>query len=163
MSAPSRRSRESEYIKYGMLAVRSLEAINKPLDDKEITPEEEGVLNKASDFLNEIANGADLVSTGHYQGHNSTASMKALDFAMGPLEHLRDAVEDKEVASFFRQMADAIQAVSRNQLTDENRESLKNAAMFFQVLNDSLLESISSGKPRVGRVKERTNRQRAFI
>lgn len=149
MSSPNQDLREIELIKFGLLAARTIEVADKLLQGTPLHPEEKQIIVKASDFLQEIANGAELVTIGRYRGHNSIASMRALDYAMEPLERLRDLVADKEIADVFRHMSEILQAAeARPSAVDV--PIIKQIREFFVALNDSLLEAIKKQNPPVG-------------
>lgn len=153
MSAPNQHHKEADLIKFGLLATRTVGAINKLLAGDSLSPEENDILGRASEFLLDIANGAELVSKGHYQGHNSVTSMRALDYALGPLERLRDFVADKEIADVFQQMSDVLRQVISVKLENKDGELIKQIAKFFEALNDSLLDAVDRHSPPVGSTK----------
>jgi len=139
--------REAEYLGCGFLAVQSQETIARRLGRKELTDEDKLILGRASEFLKNIADGADLVSTGRSGAHNSRASMQALDFAMGPLESLQSLIGDGKIAEFFRGLATATEKASHDEI---DTEQLQCSKQFFEVLYHSTLETLNNDFPQLG-------------
>jgi len=148
MSGPNTMLREAEYLDCGFLAAQSQETISKLLGEKPLSESDRQILGAASDFLNKVSDGANLVSTGRSERHNSRASMQALDVAMGPLEVLHDLIRDGEVADFFKGLAEATKKASGGD--NSQIEQLENSKRFFQVLYNSTLKTLNNDFPPLG-------------
>lgn len=148
MTTRHQRLRNAEHINYGFLAVKSAESLEKFLKDSPLTPEDLKVLEKSKDFFHELSEGVELVSTGTYSGGNSIASMQALDFAIGPLEVLQDALQDKKLSDLASAIENKIDLVIKNRkpTTKSEREVYSNLVQFFHALNESLLEDLSRSR-----------------
>ncbi len=149
MSAPNHHMREADMVKFGLLASRAIEATEKLTKGSALSDEERDIVKRASDFLQEVANGAELVSKGLYRGHNSMDSMRALDYAMGPLEQLREFVADQEIADVFRQMSETLRE-NEIKLQQKDFNVIKQIEKFFEALNDSLIQAADKQNPPVG-------------
>jgi len=152
MSAPNHYIRDAEHINYGFLSVRAVEVFKKLKNKQTLSAEDNDILNRVVTFLSQIADGAELISAGSYQGCNAMASMDALNLAMGPLERLQDLIEDKDISAFFRQLFKDVQLLvsAKSKISTKNQKLLDTVIMFFEALSLSLLETIGSGKPRLG-------------
>ena len=141
MSGPLLDEKKAEYINFSFLAVLASRAITAILDATPPGPEELQALPKAERFLRDISSGAAFVTTGnHVQGFDAVRSVNALDFAMGPMETLEQLLVDKDIASYFGEVA---AAVSRSEnlehaLTENERSLLEFASNFFSALYESL-------------------------
>lgn len=150
MTTRHQRLRNAEHINYGFLAVKSAESLGKFLNETPLTPEDLKVLKKSKDFFRELSEGVELVHTGTYSGGNSIASMQALDFAIGPLETLQDALEDEELSELASSIEEKIDRVIKNQkpVAKSEREVYFSLVQFFHALNESLLEDLSRSHTR---------------
>lgn len=148
MSGPNVMLREAEYLDCGFLAAQSQETISKILGDQSLSDKDKRTLEDASEFLNKIADGAELVSTGRSNFHNSRTSMQALDFAMGPLEILSGSINDGKVADFFRELAAAMVQASQGSAADHDK--LEMTKEFFEILYGSAIETLNSDFPKLG-------------
>lgn len=153
MSAPRFESMASEYINYGFLSAKAVNAIESILAGQCLSQDEARVLKRAEGFLRDVSSGAVLVKTGSFNGNNPNEAMAALDIAMNPIEFLQDAIKEKEIASFFTEMAQAIEE-SQTQLgevpSSAKKDKLDNAKFFFDCLYSSLQDSLSAGRPSIG-------------
>lgn len=142
MSAPHEYTKESQNIEYSFLALRSQEALKKILEQTLITDDEIEILDKASIFLQDIAEGANLISTGKAtKGHNVRQSIEALDYAIDPLKTLKDLQEQEDIADFFRKIAEAVHNIDKDTslvISSEKRKNLEAAMAFFDALFQSL-------------------------
>ncbi|MFV2058294.1 MAG: hypothetical protein ACC707_17650 [Thiohalomonadales bacterium] len=166
MSAPSHRIRQAEHISYGLLAINAIDALEKLIQKNELTDSDYTALSKASVFLVDIANGADLVTKASYHGHNSLASMNALDVAIGPLEQLQDLVQDKkEIASILRQLADKLQTIaeSKQPIMGNDEHRLLSLNKFFEGLNNSLVREMTRSRQKLGSSRSSNSRNNIAI
>lgn len=148
MSSPTQYSKESDHLKYGFLAVKSSEAINRVLREQPLSDGDLEILSKASTFLQNIAEGAQLVSTGKLsQGQNSRESIEALDYAIDPLESLKDVPLHGDIADYFRQLAESVpDGKTKISISTEKRKHLEVAMDFFNALYDSLVVALGEHK-----------------
>lgn len=140
MSAPAFESKVADYIGQGFLAIKAKNALKAILGGKTLTVQEREVLLKAEKFLKEIASGASLVSTGEARGIKPMDSMIALDYAMDPIEHLRDLLGNREVSDFFNDLANSVgQSAQGDAKAQSAGEPMLNFAVsFFDALYLSL-------------------------
>lgn len=145
MSAPNNQAIDSENLKYGFLAARAEEALNKKLENQELSGDDIRILSEAHLFLNTLAEGAELVETGVYRGHNSRESMRALRMAMDPLKQLSEAQQQPEIADYFQKLT---RALDPKVLATSNYdpELLRAAERFFQLLYGFLTTAISRNR-----------------
>lgn len=152
MSAPGHRIRHAEHISYGLLAVNSADVITKLLQSKSLSQRDYDALSQAAEFISNIADGADLVTRANYNGHSSTASMKALDVAIGPLEQLQGLAQDqKAIADTLRTIANKLSAIatSKQTFTTKDRPTFERLNVFFERLNNSLMKEMMRGRQRL--------------
>ena len=154
MSAPSQHLRQAEHISYGLLAANSVDALNKLIHEANLTQRDQENLQKAAIFLSDIADGADLITNATYRGHNSLASVKAFDVAIGPLEKLQNLAQDEKVVDILRYLSDLVQnAIQDRELAQRNRDSYKGLTDFFSTLNQSLMREMVRGRQALRRTK----------
>lgn len=163
MSAPSHRIRQAEHISYGFLAVNSIEALERLLGGDAMRDTDTKALQKASEFITDIADGAELVTKGSYPGHNSTASMKALDVAIGPLEQLQDLAQDKKVvAEKLRSIASKLDSIIERggKMPDNDQAFFESLIRFFQSVNKSLMREMTRNRQKIPSTKNFVGRHR---
>ena len=148
MSAPHRYTKDAENLKYGFLAARSRESINKILAGTHLNETEQETLESAREFLNTVADGVEFVSTGHSRGHNSMESVYVLDYIMDPLSNLNLVRQDEDISTYLTQLSNSFaNAVSKAEsLSDEDKENLKEAEDFFDAMYKSLLTAMSTNR-----------------
>ena len=153
MSAPTFESRESEYINYGFLSIKAGNAIKAILGGQSLSIEDKQALERAEKFLKDISSGVNLVTTGVYKhGSNPNETMAALDYAIDPIVLLQDIIKNQDISGFFDEMADAIHVSAfKSGEPNDNEDMLGNAQQFFDFLYTSLLASLNSGRPSIGR------------
>lgn len=138
MSAPSLAERDAEYLKYGFLSIKAGNAIRTRLEGDALSHEEQEVLRHADELLRQISSGAELATSGNFQGNDvdPLASMEALDFARDPIRHIQGQVKIQQLAKLFASMAEAVETCSRSKgpPTPEQRDTLSTVASFFDAL-----------------------------
>lgn len=149
MSAPSHYAKEAEQIKYSLLAAKAKESISKLLGDEQLSEEDKHCLTKAANFLKSVADGAQLVSSGHYSGHNSREAMQHLQIAIDPIKHLEKINENQEISSYISELANALSlAISDSKKLKEEgaKRDVKSASDFFNAMFDHLLLAITENQ-----------------
>lgn len=157
MSAPAFETRAADYIGQSFLAIKAKKAINVFLKGEALSESEKEVLFKAHKFLKEIASGASLVATGESKGFKPMESMAALNYAMDPIESLRDLLGDRDIATFFNEMADSVELGAKGSLDalPAKGEMLQFAVSFFEALYKSLSKSLDRNNHPLGGSAER--------
>ncbi len=152
MSAPGFETRTADYIGQGFLAVKAKNAIGAFLDGKPLSQGDKEVLLKAERFLKEIASGASLVATGKAMGFRPMESMLALDYAMDPIQRLRDLLENREVSEFFCEVAESVQLGAQGDpgVLPAKEKMLRFAVSFFDTLYLSLSSTLDRSHHALG-------------
>ncbi len=150
MSATHQYAKEAEELRYGFLAVKAKEAINKSLKPTDLNQNDFDVLNNASSFLNSISEGARLVGTKDLQGHHSSESLAALTLALHPLESLQCIADDtdRSIADFFGALAKTLDNVvaANGRASEDQIPELQIAASLFAEIYHSLKASLSESR-----------------
>jgi hypothetical protein len=114
MSAPTIEYKQSKYLDYGFLAARAEQAAARLVQGEALSESDRQALAAGSDFLKQVASGASALTSGDYRVQNLTGAMEALEFAMDPLEQLRDALAGGDIGQLLGETADAVsQSASR--------------------------------------------------
>lgn len=153
MSAPSQEFRHSKFLDYAFLAARSEKAVSEMIGEVQLSEEDRMVLNQASDFLRNVATGAQALTSGNYHVRNFSAAMEAIEVAMNPLEGLSGVLKDRDVAQALSETADVISAkASESPMQPLNEHELEEAKLFkafFDLFYRFILAKIDE-KSRVG-------------
>src|SRR5687767_2092511 len=138
MSAPNVMQREASLIGYGILSVKATSALRSALDQQPLSTDDREALRRAAEFLEEIAAGTQIATTGTWrQGVRPSRSMAALDFAAAPMESVRGSIRGS-VPLFFAQMATAVASGANNRLGPQRRVAALTALRFFEAFQRSL-------------------------
>ena len=73
-----------------------------------LSSEDRSILTDASNFMRQVATGAQALATGNYQVGNFTRAMEALEVAINPLEELSAALNDRDISSVLSEAADLV-------------------------------------------------------
>ena len=135
MSAPAKFQQDAEIIKLGFLADRTKATLQKLLDNAPLDQGDIEILEKASEFLDEISDGAEIVTSGTVHNANANQSLVAVDFAIRLLEALPNLVADnEELSACFTKLSSAIS--DRDPL---ERDSIESARDFFSEFSSKLI------------------------
>jgi hypothetical protein len=152
MGSPNQLMREAESISYGFLAAKTSSVLREVLEGKPIGADDQHVLEDASQFLQDISDGARFTANGNFrEGANPSRSIAALDVAFGAIDLLKQLVkQEKEVATLFERLAQAVRAARVGQVTAEIADSVRTADRFFEALGAWLSNELHSQKPLIG-------------
>lgn len=142
MSAPFFETKTDDYLGKSFLAIRTRNAISSLLDGRELSENDRVILQKAKKFLEDVSSGAHFVAKGSQAlgAVKPVELMSALDYAMDPIETLKELIEDDKVADFFNEMATSVDRGINNphEALATNKGMLEIALRFFEALYKSL-------------------------
>lgn len=156
MSAPKVGMREANEVSYGFLAERTSIALLQALNARSLSEDDLAILQRASSFLNEIADGALNTATGSFaEGVRPSTSIAALEVALGPLESLKQLVrnDQHQIAPVFRRLADAVGAVKSGRVRRTERPSIQEAQIFFDEMSGWLANELQNRKRSAARAR----------
>lgn len=131
MSAPGQEFRHAKFLDYAFLAAKSEKAVSGMITDGQLSDEDRSVLNQASNFLRQVATGAQALTTGNYQVGNFNAAVEALEVAMDPLQELSEALKDRDIAQVLSETAQVISTkAAESPLRPLNSDELEDAKLF---------------------------------
>lgn len=143
MSAPSLQYQNAKFMNYGFLAAKAEKAVHALCQKQPLTAEEVAVLKDGSEFLKQVATGAQALSSGNYQVQNLKSAMEAFEFVIDPLEQLGDALNQMDIAAALNDAADTVV-----KLGDQGTENISNEQLqeleLFRVFYESFYSFICS-------------------
>src|SRR5581483_7889823 len=112
-----RELQQADYLNYGFVSLHASDAIQSLMEGKPLSSRNRESLSDARQFLETVASGVDLVTSGETHGHDLDAvdSVGALGIAMDPLERIQKTLASPGAAELIRSLAEALEAGS-NQL-----------------------------------------------
>lgn len=151
MSAPHQFAIESQNIGYGFLA-SSLAEILRSRPQSALDDVSTDRFRQAVEFLNDVVRGAEAVS-GKCDALATERSINALGYAMQPISALHEAVKSNEdFVRIFQEMSACLEKISKERSLlprdDNDEHQLKRAAIFFEVLAQRILSSLSTVRMR---------------
>ena len=158
MSAPKLAMRDVNEISQGFLAERAALVLDQALKNKTLTADDLAVLRRAAAFLNEIADGGLNTATGQFtEGVRPSASIAALEVALGPLETLKQLVrnDQDQIAPVFRRLATAVSSATSGRVRNPERDSIVEAHHFFDEMSGWLANEIHNRKRSMARARSR--------
>lgn len=108
MSAPSQELQKAKLLDYAFLAAKAERASAAMISSTPLSIEDRSVLTEASNFMRQVATGAQVLATGNYQVGNFTRAMEALEVAINPLEELSAAMNDRDISSVLSEAANLV-------------------------------------------------------
>jgi hypothetical protein len=147
MSDPSLQIRNAQTIKFGMLAARSSHAIARAVSHEALSEEDRDILQKAENFLHEVAEGAAFITSGTQTCGSAFRSTEALGYALRPIESL-DLIGSGEAPEIFEHLAAAVKQIAAGRASELEPEDVSNAQAFFERLYSSLLGLIEHNRLR---------------
>jgi len=133
MSAPNAFQQNAELMKYGFLADRAQASIQKVINKEALDQEDAEIMDKASAFLQDICDGAELITTGSSHSANAHDSLLAINFALDLLNRLPGIIRDNEgMPQYFSEMSEALKTNSIDS------PAFENAQVFFNRLGENL-------------------------
>ncbi|MBT3010967.1 MAG: hypothetical protein KME41_04505 [Candidatus Thiodiazotropha sp. (ex Lucina pensylvanica)] len=157
MSAPHLELKETEYLSLGFMANSAETTLKTLLAGKQPSDEEIKSLKKATSFLNDIASGADFITTGQLSANfNPSRSLEALNFAMGPIDALKKVMKDDDVATFFRGIAQAVNNIYDRKSIESDRIHIEEAEEFFSIFYQWVIAELNARQPSLGPPKPRS-------
>jgi len=146
MSAPNQELQKAKLLDYAFLAAKAERASAALIANTPLSPEDRSVLNEASNFLRQVATGAEALSTGNYQVGNFTRAMEALEVAINPLEELSSALNDRDISAVLSEAADMmsskINGTNGERLADTELEDAQLFKSFFDLFYRFVLNKI---------------------
>lgn len=147
MSDPSLQLRSAQTIRFGLLAARSSSAIDRAMARLELSTEDQAILAKAEEFLRQVADGAQFVSTGVQAGGSALRTTEALGYALNPIESL-GFFQDREVPETFNSFARTVHEIAAGNAADVDPNIVGGVKAFFDRLYISLRSLIEHNRLR---------------
>jgi hypothetical protein len=108
MSAPTLGYQQAKYLDYGFLAAKAEKAAKALAEKRPLTEEDRAALEHGSEFLKQVAAGAQALTSGNYQVQNLKGAMEAFEVAVDPLEQLGDILAHGDIARALNGAAEAV-------------------------------------------------------
>lgn len=129
---------QADYLNYGFVSLHASDAIQTLMEGKPLSSRNRESLSDARQFLETIASGVDLVTSGEAHGHDVDAvdSVGALGIAIDPLERIQKTLASPGAAELIRSLADALEACA-NQVAGvsaDMRHQLQSAKVLFDAI-----------------------------
>jgi hypothetical protein len=132
-----RELQQADYLNYGFVSLHASDAIQTLMEGKPLSSRNRESLSDARQFLETIANGVDLVTSGEAHGHDLDAvdSVGALGIAIDPLERIQKTLASPGAAELIRSLAEALEP-SANQagVSAEVTHRLQSAKVLFDAI-----------------------------
>jgi hypothetical protein len=134
---------QSDYLNYGFVSLHASDAIQSLMEGKPLSSRNRESLSDARHFLETVANGVDLVTSGEAQGHDLDAvdSVGALGIAIDPLERIQKTLASPGAAGLIRSLAEALETCA-NQVADVSTD-VKHQLQSAKVLFDAIYARIA--------------------
>ena len=129
---------QADYLNYGFVSLHASDAIQTLMDGRPLSARNRESLADARQFLETVANGVDLVTSGEAHGHDLDAvdSVGALGLAIDPLERIQKTLASPGAAELIRSLADALETCA-NQAAGASAEvthRLQSAKVLFDAI-----------------------------
>jgi hypothetical protein len=137
-SGTLRELQQADYLNYGFVSLHASDAIQTVIEGRPLSTRDRESLSDARAFLETIASGVDLVTSGEVHGHDFDAvdSVGALDIAIDPLERVQKTLTAPGAAELVRSLADALETCvdQVTALSAECRHRLQSAKILFDAI-----------------------------
>ena len=133
-----REMQQADYLNYGFVSLHASDAIQALMEGKPLSPRNRESMSDARQFLETVASGVDLVTSGETHGHDPDAvdSVGALGIAMDPLERIQKTLSSPGAAELIRSLAEALEA-GANQIAAvpaDVKHKLQSAKVLFDAI-----------------------------
>ena len=145
MSAPSYRSLETENLTHGFLAAQAKSIIDRRIHGATLTSEDERLLSAASDFVEKLAAGEQLIETGCIRGQYSRGSIKTLRLLSDPIQSLAKVGRHPTISSYLTDLSQSLKP-ERMKTEPVDTTELQSARQFFEIVYSTICDALARNR-----------------